>query len=123
MAKNLSWLSHLINLGGALTGIILTAVGGVMVLNAALKLYVFQFQGEAYQIVTTQECQYDRNLGTEEPRERTPEEIEQCKAERREEQKMRFRRQKEENMVDGLAMLLVGIPFWIIFDRRRKARK
>ena len=121
--KKLAWLPDLIQFGGAITGIILTAIGGVMVLNATLKLYVFNFQSEAYQIVTTQECKYDHNKNTTEatkPYERTPEEIETCKAELREENRLRFVRQKQESMVDGLAMLLVGIPFWLIFRKKKK---
>ncbi|MBT3349249.1 hypothetical protein HN954_01325 [bacterium] len=119
--KKLTWLRDLITLGGALTGIIMTAIGGVLVLNAVLKLYVFQFQTAEYSIVTTEECRMDYSRMKEsEPTVRTPEEIEQCKTDRQEENLLRFERQKKENLVDGLAMLLVGIPFWMIFWRRRK---
>ncbi len=130
MTEKLPWLRELITFGGAITGIVLTAVGGVMLINATLKLYVFQFQSEEYQVVTIDECRYDHNRTKpvaageiSKPYERTPEEVEQCKADRQEENRLRFERNKKENMVDGLAMLLVGIPFWIIFERRRKAKK
>jgi len=118
----LAWLPELIHFGGALTGIVLTAIGGVMMLNAVLKLYVFQFQGDAYTIVTTEECRLDYAHMTpdKDPTIRTPEEIEQCKIDRTSENTQRFERQKKENLVDGLAMLLIGIPFWFIFWRRRK---
>ncbi len=129
--KKLAWLPELIRFGGAITGIVLTAIGGVMLINATLKLYVFQFQTEAYQIVTDEECRYDHNRYADKvedveftkPYKRTAEEIELCKKERLEENKIRFERRKKENMVDGLAMLLVGIPFWIIFWRRKKSKK
>lgn len=123
--KKLAWLPDLLRFGGAVTGIVLTAIGGVMLLNAIMKLYVFQFQTEPYQIVSIEECKYDHNIqmpekeGITKPYMRTTEEIEICKAERLEENKLRFERSKKENMVDGLAMLLVGIPFWVIFWRKR----
>jgi hypothetical protein len=129
--KKLAWLPELIRFGGAITGIVLTAIGGVMLLNATMKLYVFNFQTEPYQIVSSEECRYDHNRRIEEveakeitrPYKRTAEEIEVCKKERFEENKIRFERSKKENMVDGLAMLLVGIPFWIIFWKKRKGEK
>jgi hypothetical protein len=132
--KKLAWLPDLLRFGGAVTGIILTAIGGVMLLNAVMKLYVFNFQSETYQIVSDEECRYDHNRSAvdtiavveeksiSKPYERTSEEIEQCKETRKEENKLRFERSKKENMVDGLAMLLVGIPFWIIFWRKGKEK-
>lgn len=120
--KKLAWLPDLIRFGGALTGIILTAIGGVMMLNAVLKLYVFQFDSDQYSVVTTQECRMDYDkVMDDKPTIRTPEEIEQCKVDRREENSLRFERNKKENLVDGLAMLLVGIPFWMIFWKKRKS--
>ena len=122
----MAWLPDLIRFGGAVTGIILTAIGGVMLLNAVLKLYVFQFQTEPYQVISREECRYDHNrpaaVMKEEgvPYERTAEEVEICETERFEENQIRFKRSKQENMVDGLAMLLIGIPFWIIFWKKRK---
>ncbi len=132
--KRLAWLPELIQFGGAVTGIILTAVGGVMLLNATMKLYVFNFQSELYQIVSNEECRYDHNrraIETEtvveekfnKPYERTAEEIEECKTTRKEENQIRFKRNKQEGMVDGLAMLLVGIPFWCIFRKRKECKK
>lgn len=121
--KKLAWLPDLLRFGGAVTGIILTAIGGVMLLNATMKLYIFKFQTEPYQIVSTEECKYDYNIkttGQEQPYVRTEEEIAACKTDRLEQNKMQFERSKKENMVDGLAMLLVGIPFWVIFWRKRK---
>lgn len=125
--KKLAWLPDLLRFGGAITGIVLTAVGGVMLLNATMKLYVFNFQTEPYQVVSTEECKYDHNRSIKtndetKPYARTAEEIEICKAERLEENTIRFERSKKENMVDGLAMLLVGIPFWLIFWRKRKEK-
>jgi len=124
--KKLGWLYDLINFGGAVTGIILTAIGGTMLLNSALKLYVFKFDSDSYSYVTRESCLYDYNLppvkviDTKQPRQRSEEEIEKCLTERKAEEKQRYTRNKQENMVDGLAMLIIGIPFWIIFDRRRR---
>ncbi len=125
--KRLSWLYDLINFGGAVTGIILTAIGGTMLLNAALKLYVFKFDSATYSYITEEQCRFDyqvvpispKNVNTE-PKERSPEEVKKCLKERREEEERRYIRNKQESMVDGLAMLIVGIPFWVIFDRRRR---
>jgi hypothetical protein len=128
--KKLGWLYDLINFGGAVTGIILTAIGGTMLLNASLKLYVFKFDSNEYSYIRAEDCRYDYlhpvpvegNLKTvnTQPRERTSEEIEKCMDDRKAEEKQRYTRNKQENMVDGLAMLIIGIPFWVIFDRRRQ---
>lgn len=131
--KKITWLYDLINFGGAVTGIILTAIGGTMLLNSALKLYVFEFSSNEYSYVTKDSCRFDYNyapvpvavakeptLNAETKRERTDEEIEKCMAERQAEERKNYTRRKQENMVDGLAMLIIGIPFWAIFDRRRR---
>ncbi len=125
--KKLGWLYDLINFGGAVTGIILTAIGGTMLLNAVLKLYVFKFDSYSYSYVTEDQCRFDYRVkpfpvkeADTEPKERSEEEIKKCMEERKAEEKARYKRDKQENMVDGLAMLIVGIPFWIIFDRRRR---
>jgi hypothetical protein len=126
--KKLGWLYDLINFGGAVTGIILTAIGGTMLLNASLKLYVFKFDSNEYSYIRAEDCRYDYNIspvvaiktGENIPKERSEEDAQKCLNDRIAEEKQRYTRNKQENMVDGLAMLIVGIPFWIIFDRRRQ---
>ena len=125
--KKLGWLYDLINFGGAVTGIILTAIGGTMLLNASLKLYVFKFDGYSYNYITEDSCRFDYRVqpfpvkeANSKPVERSEEEIKKCMEERKAEEEARYKRDKQESMVDGLAMLIVGIPFWIIFDRRRR---
>jgi hypothetical protein len=132
MDKKLPWLSSLITFGGAITSIILTAIGGVMMANVILKLYVFKFDTPEYSSATKESCRMDYAQKivpatptelTQEFKERSAEEIDQCIAEKRAEEKSNYTRQKQESLVDGLAMLLVGIPFWVIFERRRKHEK
>ena len=124
--KKLSWFRHFPPFAGTLVGIALTAIGGVMVLNVVLKLYVFGFDTPTYGISFQHECVYDNfaDLGLENPKESrkklSEEERANCITERKTEEKERYLRDKKENFVDGLAMLLVGIPFWVIFARKRK---
>ena len=118
-------LHDLIPVGGVIIGIALTAIGSIMILNTALKLYVFGFNTAPY-FSAEEMCRYDNSgikaVGEEGPRELTGEEKGTCITEKTENENKRYLRQKEENMIDGLAMLFVGIPFWIFFGIKRKQK-
>ena len=116
-------LRDLINVGGVIIGIALTAIGSIFVLNTVLKLYVFHFDTPPY-FSAEEMCQYDYNA-----RPMTPdggpvklegEAYDKCVTEKTDLETTRYVRQKKESMIDGLAMMLVGIPFWMIFGIRRR---
>jgi|GEM_PF-647736 hypothetical protein len=117
-------LHDLINIGGVIIGIALTAIGSIFLLNAVLKLYVFDFDSNPY-FSATEQCRYDHNnvkMG-ESPTKLEGEAFDTCVTEKTEQENLRYVRKKQESMIDGLAMLLVGIPFWLIFGVRRKKKK
>ncbi len=119
-------LRDLINVGGVIIGIALTAIGSIFLLNTILKLYVFQFDTPPY--FSAQEmCQYDYQAKPMTP-ESGPvklegEEYDKCVTEKTNLETTRYVRQKKESMIDGLAMMLVGIPFWLIFGLRRRNKE
>ena len=116
-------LRDFVNVGGMIIGIALTAIGAIFVLNSALKVYVFGFDTPPY-FSATEQCQYDHQakpMNREDgPVKLEGEEYDKCVVEKTASESARYIRQREENMIDGLAMLLVGIPFWLMFGVRRK---
>jgi hypothetical protein len=126
MADSKFRLRDLVNVGGIIMGIALTAIGSIFVLNTVLKVYVFEFTTNSY--FSAQEmCQYDHQVRPVKPMDGPVklegEEYDKCVVEKTELEESRFVRQKQERMIDGLAMLLVGLPFWLIFGVRRRKRQ
>lgn len=122
MNKITIWLQELPRFAGAIIGIALTAIGTVMVVNIALKTFVFDFDVPRY-FNAEEECRYqpyEERIEGEKAKRLTTEEKTVCIKEKTETATVRYKRDKMENMIDGIAMLAVGIPFWIIFGRRRK---
>jgi len=117
-----SWLRDLVNFGGTIVGIVLTAVGGVMLINSVLKVYVFQFDTNSY-FNAEEMCQnYPMKTmnGIAEPEEKTEEELSKCVEEKTAFEKGRYTRQQHEKMIDGAAFLLVGAFLWLIHRRKKK---
>ena len=129
MSAKFSWPQDIINFVGAIVGIVLTAIGSVMFLNTILKVYVFGFQTESY-FSAEQMCGFrdapkimlpvraDPVL----PANLSEAEMTACIEEKTTQATAQYLRRKKESLIDGFAMLLVGIPFWILFERRRKKR-
>ncbi|PID70115.1 hypothetical protein CSB37_03845 [bacterium DOLZORAL124_38_8] len=121
--KKTVWWREIPALAGTLIGIILTAIGGVMILNVVMKLYVFGFDTPRYGGDFEYQCTYERDMGPrgDEPRVKLSEEKKQaCITKHKKRAKKQYIRRQKENLVDALAMLLLGIPFWVVFNRRRK---
>lgn len=123
MDKKINWLRDFPRFAGTIIGIALTAIGGVMTLNVVLKVYVFGFTENSY-FSAEEQCRFQDFAEVKEgakPARLSAEEKKDCIDQKKQIESNRFLRQKKENLIDGAAMLLVGIPFWIIFTRRRKA--
>lgn len=120
----LHWLRDLVNIGAAITGIVLTAIGSVMVLNATMKLYVFGFETNSY-FNAEEQCTNDHMYrakpeGEADKKEKmTDEELAKCVEKKTVAEKGRYQRQKKENIIDGLGFLIVGGALWF-FHRRRE---
>ncbi len=127
--QKLPWLRELVNFGGSIVGIVLTAVGGVMFLNTVLKVYIFGFEINSY-FSAEEMCQKEEyrpapSIGPDakmvsELKVNTPEEIAQCKEEKTQVEKERYARQQKEKMVDGFAFFLVGVVLWALHRRKKK---
>lgn len=124
MAEKSFWMQRFPKLIGTLVGIVLTAIGGVMTLNVVLKVYVFGFTTNSY-FSAEDQCKFeDYSLVKEGEKAKLlkGEERTACIAEKTKIENDRYLRDKKENLVDGAAMLLLGIPFWIIFARRKEEK-
>ena len=122
MEKKLNWLRDFPRFAGTLVGIALTAIGGVMTLNVVLKVYVFGFTSNSY-FSAEEQCKFQDYAEVKEgakPARLQGEERTACIEEKTKVEETRFIKNKKENLIDGAAMLLVGIPFWIIFTRRKE---
>ncbi len=135
MEKKFHWLRELPNLAGVIVGIVLTAIGGVMIINTVLKVYVFGFETNSY---FNAEEQCTGKLGyvdgrspiavptknsEEEAQKLTQEEIDECIEKTTQTEKDRYRRQQQERMIDAIGFLAVGIFLWILNRRRKKGEK
>jgi len=128
---SLAWLPDLVNVGGTIVGIVMTAVGGVMFLNTTLKVYVFGFETNTY-FNAEEQCRNDKlyaprpTSSNEVSIEKQPtveineEEISQCVERKANIEKENYRRRQYEQMIDGFAFLFVGIFLWIMHRRKRK---
>lgn len=124
MEKKLSWLRDLVNFGGIIVGIVLTAIGGVMFLNSMLKVYVFGFETNSY-FNAEEQCtmpEYAPTKTGEDPqlKVKPQSEIDECITKKTEYEKIRYSRQQKESMIDGFAFLLVGIVLWVIHHNKKK---
>ena len=125
MKKN-SWITtlsqELPRLAGAVIGIGLTAIGIVMATNTILKLYIFNFETPSY-FNAEEMCQYQRYEQlepNEKPKKLNAEEKATCITEETEKSKIRYQRSKKESLIDAIAFLAVGIPFWILFWKKKQ---
>jgi len=113
------WVSRVVTSLAFTAGIIMAAVGGIMILSSSLKLAMFET--EPYTIITQEECKYDYNVYDKEgaPTVRTTEEVEACLVRREQEELERFQNTKNENIIDGLSALLVGAILVLAFRKRK----
>ncbi|MCB9809916.1 hypothetical protein H6771_03010 [Candidatus Peribacteria bacterium] len=99
-----------------LIGIGLTIVGAIMFLNPFAKYYIFGFQTSSY-FNPQQECYYAMNQ-IEPQRYST---MKACVEDKITYERQNYRREKQEQMVDGFITLLVGLV--ILFLPMRKPQQ
>lgn len=117
-----TWAHAVVRTAGHIIGMILTIVGTIMIINASLSLALFDQY--AYTDVSMM-CQYkDQDYrpykADEEPMIYTEAEKAECIAEKEAQESARYRRQKLETIVDGVAPLVIGIFFWLIFRIKKE---
>ncbi|MDH5442069.1 MAG: hypothetical protein OEX08_00470 [Candidatus Nomurabacteria bacterium] len=111
----MTWIEKSVPSIGLLIGMVLTAIGAVMFLSSIIKIAVYNPTIQTY---VSNSCEYDFAKPVIEPGERTPrtpEEIEQCVADRQSEEQARYISNRKDNAIDGGVLLFVGIIFWAIF--------
>jgi len=130
--KFVDLLSRIIFVLGIAIGIMFTAVGTIMIVNASLKLAFFdapRYSNVEWKISeceneTVSEGKITRAVKTD--NDLTEEEIEKCKKEAETNAKADFEREEKETIVDGISSLFVGLLLWIAFGlwgRRVKKNK
>ena len=115
------WVTRVVPSLAFTAGIIMAAIGGIMLISSSLKLSMFD--AEPYTVITEEECKYDYTAvsATPEsgPKMRTPEEIQSCLLRREQEELERFQNSKKENIIDGISALLVGGILILAFRKRK----
>ena len=133
------WLTSLPKVIGLCAGIILSAVGSVMVINMVLKVYIIGFTEPRYEGNYETMCEYKNKnekritldtlaqknpeisvVDTSFPMERSAAEKNACIAKEEAKAQKQYLREKKEDLVNGLSSLFVGIFFWVWFGYRRK---
>lgn len=126
----MKWLGDLVRVGGALVGIVLTAIGGVMFSNTLLKYYVFGFDtGRHFQ--AEEMCRTGKSVNEfgmrdihiekpETPEQMNDEEVAECIERKTEIEKARYARNEKEEMIDGFAFLIVGAFLWWVHRRKKQ---
>ena len=130
--KKLTWLHDLQNFAGVLIGLIMISIGSVLFLNAFAKLYVFGYTSSAY-FSAEDNCRnnalyepvpliFENTQPSHKNIKKTPEEMKQCikRVEQREEK--RYTRDKTEDIINGLILIIIGFPLWF-FHRQRKEKE
>lgn len=137
MSDKKHWLTRIVPVLAFTAGIIMSSVGGVMVLSSSVKLVLFEQGPHSY--ISKEQCRYDYvpimpvdvvSLkgfeGTEALGEfgdqkvaLSDEQIEECLSEKRAEEKSRFQGREKQDIVDGVSALIVGFLL-ILFFRKKK---
>ncbi|XLQ20429.1 MAG: hypothetical protein ACKUBY_01450 [Candidatus Moraniibacteriota bacterium] len=125
-------IKNLINVIGSSVGVIMIAIGSVMFLGAFLKLYVFDIRSDedfrAYQCDQIIDAPYTNPQQTgnyvitqkqlsEEDR---LEQYEQCIARENKREQIQFVNRKKHAMIDGFALIVVGLPILLFYMFRAK---
>ncbi|PID83273.1 hypothetical protein CSB11_01915 [Candidatus Campbellbacteria bacterium] len=126
-------IKSLINVFATTIGIIIIAIGSVMVLNSVLKLYVFGIETDSY-FDAEQECINDIKLEDKlgpsgEILEikygeiRKTQEYKDCIIAKTEQEKRSYKKEKTDNMADGIPFIIVGLAILVIYRTRKEKKK
>jgi hypothetical protein len=120
MSDKKHWITKLVPALAFAAGIIIASVGGIMTISSSMKLAFFETG--PYSIITEDQCRFDYNKpssGNQLNYERSPIEIQQCMADRKQDEITRFQNDKKENIVDGVSSLIIGGVLLLAFRRRK----
>ena len=112
----MTWFKKIIPSIGLLVGMILVAIGAIMLLSSTFKL-LFNVS-TSYNDYYVCESRYNPTL--EKDIQLEPQEMQDCKEKELAREQENFIQEKTSNIIDGVAFLVVGAFFWIFFWRKNK---
>jgi hypothetical protein len=112
----MTWFKKIIPSVGLLVGMILVAIGAIMLLSSIFKL-VFNVS-TSYNDYYVCESRYNPSLEKEIALESV--EVEECQEKELARKQENFTQEKTGNIIDGGVFLIVGAFFWIFFWRKNK---
>lgn len=122
------WIIKIVPVLSFAAGVIMSAVGGVTIISSTAKLILFEQGPNTY--INREDCRLDYSVQTlvkvdevnvQQPRVRTEEEIDACLAQRNEQESRLFKNNEKQDIIDGLASLIVGLL--LIFFFRKSFKK
>ena len=136
-------IKNLINLVGVTVGITITAIGSIFLIGSFLKLYVFGIERDAYfepkwacekydwetkelnNIVsydetTNSNTNKNKKEPTKEEKDRLNKKYKECIADEEKNEKEKYFLTKTDDMIQGLAFLIVGLPILFLYQKRKK---
>ena len=141
-SKMVSILKEGANFVGASAGIVLFAIGAVMLLQALLKLYVFKIETSYYYADFSFQCErYNPNTpeimpnketrfkgqgvvigrsGDEKDEEAQKKKYQECIKKEEEKAKERYKQDKKSDMADGIAFLIASAVLLAVFRRKKE---
>lgn len=136
MSDKKHWITKLVPALAFAAGIIIASVGGIMTTSSSLKLAMFD--SGPYSYISEDQCmyKYQGSVPTLMPLDgfdsngngldldvnssvNTEAEIKSCVEKRQKEERSRFQKNQQENIIDGVSALIVGGVLLLAFRRRR----
>lgn len=116
----MNWIEKIVPTIGLLIGIAFVAVGSILTGGSILKLALYEPQPASS---FNYQCEFKPAMDATKPESRmTDAERASCVASAQSDEAIRFRTDKKNTIIDGAMFLVVGIVFWVIFKRWRKAQ-
>jgi len=113
----MEWFKKVVPTIGLLIGIIFVAIGGVMTIGSTLK-YFFIEPDLSYVQDFCMNSKLDSVV--ENNSEISMEEEQMCIDRRIVQERVNQKNNFKRNLIDGFSFLLVGLVFWILWDRKQK---
>ena len=148
MNKIAEIIKNLINLIGVTAGIVITAIGAIMLISSFLKVYVFHIQSDGYNDHVYQCRQFDidtieadrlvgNNLGskpvavnpvsekqilklTEEEKKKLRKKHKECLLEAEQKSHEKFLTREKIHLATGIAFVVVGLPLLFFYQKRNR---
>lgn len=120
MSDKKHWIIKIVPALAFVAGIIMSSVGGVMLLSSSAKLALFEHN--SYDYVRSEDCRFDYRKKAEDgisDYERTGSEISDCVKEKKIENKQRFQNSEKQDIVDGISILFVGLILVLLFRKQK----